>query len=77
MCTYVCLIPDVAVEDFSECVKAADHTRHDGEKGDSGHGADALQQRVNPHTCYLVHPAGPVWAESGGGQRKWVNIHDI
>lgn len=70
VCTCVCLIPDVAVEDFSECVKAADHKRHDAEEGESGQGADALQHRVNPHTCHLLHPTGPEWAETQLEVRK-------
>ena len=62
--TCVRLIPDVAVEDFPQCVKAADHKGHDGEEDASGQGADALQHRVDPHTRHLVHPTGPEWAET-------------
>lgn len=53
------LVPDVAVEDFSEDVEDADHHRHGAEEDDSSQGRDALQHRVNPHTCHLVHPTRP------------------
>lgn len=64
VCTCVRLVPDVGVEGFSECVEAADDEGHEAEEGDSGRGADALQQGVDPHPRHLVHPAGPGWAEA-------------
>lgn len=53
------MVPDVAVEDFSECVKETDHDSHHAKKGNSGQGGDALQDRIHPHTRHLVHPACP------------------
>lgn len=62
-------VPDVGVEGLSQRVHEAHQCRHGGEEENSGHGADALQHRVDPHTCHLVHPVGPA---GGGAKRQWV-----
>lgn len=67
VCTCVCLIPDVAVEDISEGVQEADHKRHHAEKQDSGQGGNALQHWVDPHPRHLVHPTRPEGADTQRG----------
>lgn len=53
------LVPDVAVEDFSEYVENTNDQGHHAEEDDPGQRSDALQHRVHPHTRHLVHPTRP------------------
>lgn len=57
--TCVRLVPDVAVEDFSERVEDTDHDGQHAEEDDSSQRDDALQHRVHPHTRHVVHPTRP------------------
>lgn len=63
VCTCVCLIPDVAVEDVSEDVEDTYHRGQRAEEDDSGQRGDSLQHRVNPNTRHLVDPARPAGKE--------------
>lgn len=72
VCTCVWLVPDVRVEDFSERVENTDHGGHRTEEDDSSHRGDALQHRVHPHACHMVHPTRP---EQGGGQKVQFRAH--
>lgn len=73
-CTCVWLVPDVAVEDFSEGVENTNHRGHRAEEDDPGHRSDALQHRVHPHSRHLVHPTRPGRA---GTQKVQVNMHVV
>lgn len=53
------MVPDVAVEDFSQNVEDTNHHSHRTEEDDSSQGSNALQHRVHPHTCHMVHPTRP------------------
>lgn len=67
-------VPDVAVKNFSKDVEDADDRRHDAEEEDSSERRDALQHRVDPHPCHLVHPARP---GGGGGVFKGVKKNRV
>lgn len=53
------LVPNVAVEDFSQNVEDTNHHSHRTEEDDPSQGGNALQHRVHPHPCHVVHPARP------------------
>ena len=64
----MCLVPDVAVEDFPQRVEDANDGRHHAEEDDPSHRGDALQHRVHPHTRHLVHPTRPEQAGRRHGE---------
>lgn len=69
-CPHTCvLVPDVAVEDFSQNVENTDHHSHRTEKDDSSQGSNALQHRVHPHTCHVMDPTRP------GPEKVKVTMH--